>query len=457
MEGYRRGQARRQARTNSSVVELMVVFCLLIALGFPGSYTAVYGDRIGTLAEYAAFIMEIGLILATSSGNWQGIELIHLDRKYYILYLYVAFTFAQSMLVTYDRSAQMITCLRLIVTVLFVIWMQDRFSVSQILDMFCLAQGMFVLFTVLLMVRHPRVAYESTSNFTNALCGLYETKNACATELDFGIIISILAMEYKIKRRALPFWMAALFFVQCVLLLLCQATGALVTVVLVFIPVIMFKNRRFQLGLIYITVNILFLVCMLTMMPLFQDIFIAMGKDATLTGRIPMWNQIISIMMSHKTLMGFGYGMFWRDTSAVYLIQSAYSMRENPFMATLTTGAHNVVLEMWLNSGLLGIGAFFAALLYSFRDLKEMDGQTYRLCTAVMAYLAINGLTERCMGGNYDYKMVAVFLAMTLGCRYAPIRVRVVRQAKPDSENGGSPLPTGRRARQSKDEEGMIL
>lgn len=433
MERYA-GKSRRLPNRNgkSVAVELMVVFCMLTALGFPGSFSKVYGERIETLMEYGSFLLEIVLILATSAGNWQEIELIHLEKKYTVLYLYVAFTFAESMLVTSDPSKQVITCLRLMVTLFFVIWLQNQFSLDQILEMFCIAQGIFVLFTLLLMIRHRQLAYETTADFTNALCGLYETKNACATELDFGIIMTVCLISRKIKKRTMSLWMFALLVVQCFLLVLCQATGAIVTAVVAFLPVFFLRKIRLNLGLCYIVANILFLFSMLTLMPLFESLIVAMGKDATLTGRIPMWQQIISVMTGHNTLLGFGYGMFWRDSNAVYMIQSAYNLRENPFMATLSTGAHNVILEMWLNSGLLGIAAFFAAMLYSFRDLRAMDQDTYLFCAVLMMYLLVNGLTERCLGGNYDYKMVAVFLVMSLGCKYAPerdLRIRKVNDA----------------------------
>lgn len=435
MTGSTGARAQLQERTGNSVTtELLIVFCLFVALGFPGSYTKVYGERIGTLCEYGAFFLEIGLMLFTSAGRWQEIELIHLEKKYYVLYLYALFTFAESMLVTSDPARQAITCIRLIVTLLFVIWLQNRYSLGQMLEMICIAQGIFILFTLVLMLRHRSLAYETTQDFTNALCGLYETKNACATELDFGIIMTVCMIRSKMRRRAVPFWSVVLLAAQCFLLLLCQATGAIVTAVLAFFPVLFFRKLRPNLGLWYIVINILFLFSMLTLMPLFEGVIIAMGKDATLTGRIPMWRQIIEVMMGHNTLLGYGYGMFWRDSSAVYMIQSAYNLRLNPFMATLTTGAHNVVLEMWLNSGLLGIGAFFAAMLHSFRDMREMDDDVFGFCLTVTAFLTINGLTERCLGGNYDYRMLSVLLVMAIGCRYAPEQDLRIRKVKPAAE-----------------------
>lgn len=402
------------------VSKLSVIFCLLVSLGFPGNFELVYGERVGKLMEYGAFFAQILLILFSSASSWQDIELIRLDRRYAVLYLYAALMLAESMLVTAYPSEQLITCLRLLVTLLFVIWLTDKYSLDEILELIALAQGVFVLVTVLFMLRHGGLAYESGATYNRALCGLYPSKNACATELVFGIIVNVLLIRRKYRQRALTARWLALLFAQGLLLILCQATGALVTAAICVFVLLMPGKVRLPLGLIYIAVNILFLFAMLTLMPLFERTIIALGKDATLTGRIPIWNRIIEVMMEHKTLTGYGYGMFWRDSEATRLIQSVFSMRKNTFLATLTTGAHNVVLEAWLNSGLIGVAALFIAMLHSFRFVRDMEEEPYRFCLTVMAFLTVNGLTERCLGGNYDYKMVAVFLAMALGCAAAP-------------------------------------
>ena len=404
---------------NSVYVELAVIFCLLVSLGFPGSLTKVVGESFGKLMEYGAFLVEIGLLLFSSAGSWQEIELLHLDKKYAALYLFVFSCFAVSMLVTFDRKLQFITCARLVVTLLFVIWLQERYRFETLLELICMAQGIFILATLAFMLRYPQHAYSSDEGFSNALVGLYHTKNACGTQLDFGIAMVALLLSEKLKSRRTPLRWWVLLFVQVVLLLMCRATGAFLTAVVTLLPIFFFRHIRVPLALVYITANIVFLFCMLALMPYFEDMLVAMGKDATLTGRIPMWRRIIEVMTNNHTLTGYGYGMFWRDTSAVLKIQTGFSMRKNPFMATLTTGAHNAILEMWVNSGLLGIAAFFFTLLYSFRDVQSMRDEQYRLCAGIMAFLTVNGLTERCLGGNYDYRVVASFLAMAIGCRAA--------------------------------------
>ena len=93
-----------------------------------------------------------------------------------------------------------------------------------------------------------------------------------------------------------------------------------------------------------------------------------------------------------------------------------------------------MILEMWLNSGLLGIAAFFLMIFTSFYHVNLMKDEDYKFVLVILAFLTMNGLTERCLGGNYDYKTLAVFLVMAMGCNSVSTRRREIRPYRPDEE-----------------------
>ena len=97
---------------------------------------------------------------------------------------------------------------------------------------------------------------------------------------------------------------------------------------------------------------------------------------------------------------------------AVALLHTAF--RSNSFMGTMTTGAHNVLLEYWLNVGLFGLASYFIALLASFRQMRKLERQNYIFCAAYMLWFMVMGWTERSMS-TYEYQMVFLFLAMGVG------------------------------------------
>lgn len=403
------------AKRNSFKVELLVVFAILISLGFPGNYALAYGEQLETVMVYAVFIVEILAMLLSSGGSWLDIQIINLDRKYIVMYLFAAVIFIESMLVTQDKGLEFITCTRLAVTLLFVIWLQEQFEFERMVELICIAQVLFLIFTLLFTSQYFSYAFSGGRPFAEPFIGLYSTKNTCAAELAFGIILIAFLIRQRLHNGRQYFWWMVIEAVQIALILMCQATGAMVCTVCVLVLFFFLKYIRLPLGWIYISGSILFLFLTLTLMPAFEWIFELLGKDATLTGRIPLWNQMITVMTNHNTFTGFGYGMFWRDEAAVALVRAPFE--ETTFLGSISSGAHNMLLEFWANSGLIGIALLFAMLLFSMRKVQAFSEEKYIFCALILVYLMLNGLTERCLGGNYDYKMMGFLLVIAVGCR----------------------------------------
>lgn len=397
-------------------MELVAVFAILVSLGFPGNLEMIYGEWIGITMEYAAFFLEIMIMLFSGGKSWMDIRVVNLEKKYTVLYLYVSVIFVTSMLATRYPSLQVVTCTRLVVTLFFAIWLQERLSFKRLLELICIAQALMVLFGLYFMVRYYDIAFESGATYIRALRGLYTTKNTQATELAFGIVVMSVLIRMKRKewencRGWIIFWV-----IQIVLLFMCQATGSIFCLILVWAFFFLPSGFRIPLGWFYIVGSVVFLFATLTLMPAFGWFFEAIGKDPTLTGRIPLWNQIIRVMLENNTFTGYGYGMFWRDPQAYGLIHAAFD--ENTFLGSMTSGGHNMLLEIWLNDGLIGLTAFFGAILYSMRIVEKLSDNEYLFCCAIMIYLMAIGFTER-WASNYNYLTLAFFSVLALCCRRA--------------------------------------
>jgi O-antigen ligase len=382
-----------------------------VSLDFSGNYSYLLGKNIGTIMEYASFLMQIAVMLLSSGDDLMDIRIVDLKRKYTVIYLFVGVVFAESMLVSAYPLAEAITCVRLVVTAFYVIWLVEQFSLEKILSLFGVAQLLFDAFTVLFLALMPDQAFESGSTYIHALRGFYPSKNTLAFELVFGVILLYLLLKNNIKERNSRIWIVALSL-QIILLILCQATGALICAILVCGYLHFFGKIRFPLGWFYIASNIGFLFCALTILPLFEPLFEALGKDVTITGRTPLWNQIIQVMTENNTFTGFGFGMFWRDETAYVLVHRGFDA--DSFMGQMTTGAHNTILELWLNIGIIGIAAFFLLLIVSMRKIRELREDVYQFCSACILYLTLNGLTERTISNAYNYRVVAYFLVAVL-------------------------------------------
>ncbi len=416
--GFGRDVRAEALRTKNIFSEAVIVFILLHFLGFPGNYTNVFGEMLETVIDYAAFLLQIVVMLVTSSDSVKEIRLFSFQKRYLCLYLFEFAIIALSMLTARHKSEEMITCVRLYVLVTFSIWMTRQYSVEQLVEFLCRAQMFFLFFTLVLTVLFPRYAFSSEVN-ENDFVGLITTKNSSATELAFGILMHLVLYRIrKKKNRPAGMYIPAMLALQGALMLMCRATGALLSLILVAVYLFVLQGRgdrtkRLPLGFLYVIASIGFLFAALSILPLFEPLLNALGKDATLTGRVPIWNQLIKVMTQGRTLTGYGYEMFWRDEEAVRLFHIGFD--RNSWARQMTTGSHNVMMEMWLNTGLIGVSLFLFLFLDAFRSTASMEEDQYLYCGAVVLLFMIFGFTERSMGQR-DYMTMNLFMAMAIGC-----------------------------------------
>ena len=207
---------------------------------------------------------------------------------------------------------------------------------------------------------------------------------------------------------------------QLVLLRMSQGTGAMITA-LIPVSYLAFIDRkhpfkkRLPLGYLFIVASIGFLVFALTVIQWVAPIIESLGKDATLSGRTVIWNKVIQVMQETHTMTGFGYNHFWEDPEALAIIHRGFSYKESWF-ATMSFGAHNNLMELWVNVGLLGIGAFFVALIASLRKPERWSQEQYIFIAGFMILLMIYGFTETSFT-TYGFMTFFMFLAMGYACK----------------------------------------
>jgi len=78
----------------------------------------------------------------------------------------------------------------------------------------------------------------------------------------------------------------------------------------------------------------------------------SVGREASLTGRIPLWQEVLGEISKHP-LNGFGYSAFWYTTEG-YLVQLK--------LGWVMVHAHNGFLEVTLGLGLIGLALLLIGL-----------------------------------------------------------------------------------------------
>lgn len=410
----------RSNQTKAIARHAMVLCVFLFALGFPGKLANLFGgEKVNMLLQYGLFALQIIFMLLTSADRLMDIKIVDLKKEYTSIYLLVVIISITSMIVTHDHVSQLITCLRLTVTALFSLWIINWYDVKHILTFTYWAQSIIVLCCLVYMLLFPGQSY-AYFNGSRSFVGIFSNKNMCGSEIGFCLTLQAALLHLYLSEDQQP----SLFFYfilacQLLMLVLSKAFGSLLTTFIPIAYIIMshrFKGwlKRLPIGVLYILGSIGFLFFALNLMYLVSPILEAFGKDATLTGRIPMWEQHINNMLSTHTFTGYGYGLFWENEAAVAAFHAGFE--RNSWTSAMTTGAHNELIELWLDSGLIGIAAFYFMILSAFRHTNRMKESVYVFCVTVMMCVFIQGLTER-VHSTANYWTLYIFLSCGLALK----------------------------------------
>lgn len=103
----------------------------------------------------------------------------------------------------------------------------------------------------------------------------------------------------------------------------------------------------------------------------------ALGKDVTFTGRTVIWDGAIREVLSVNPLLGCGHDSFWNGSAMV-------------------GSAHNMILEILVQGGFLGVVVFVALLLLTARNLYARSAaRSVALVSLAIACFLLIGLTEQ--------------------------------------------------------------
>lgn len=393
-----------------NLTNIAIILVILNSLGFPGNYENIFGTGFSRGVDYFCFALELILMFRSLK-----IGQLKIRKRCWPVLLFITVITCESLAVTNFMTLQLISCVRLTITVCFGLWLASHYEIEDILCFGFKSQIIFLLLTFVYMLIDRSGAFQDTTIVLHAFTGIYTTKNACASELYFGFIITFLYyMELREKKSDSTLLLWGMMIVQGILLVMCLATGPVLYCIATVLAILFLAKRKFNLSIVFWGISVGFLIVALTCLPAFGSILNAMGKNITLTGRTDMWNQVLSVITSTHTFTGFGYAMFWRDPSAYSLIHAGFG--QYTFLGNATSGAHNMILDLWLNVGLFGLAALAILIWGCTRKQKLMQDNQYRCIFAILLILTFHGLTERAFDTS-NYMTLFLFISLGFGLK----------------------------------------
>jgi len=143
----------------------------------------------------------------------------------------------------------------------------------------------------------------------------------------------------------------------------------------------------------------------------------AIGKDATLTGRVPLW-ELVDQRIADRPLLGFGYQAFWTEANPdAWAIWSTIKW--------LAPHAHNGFRDIILSFGISGMIPFVLVLARAVRQGAVLHCHEPNFCwlwlNVLTIMILVMNLTESIFLVQNDAIFILFATAIIMFSLYAPV------------------------------------
>lgn len=297
----------------------------------------------------------------------------------------------------------------------FGLYFATRFSLKQQLRLVAWTFGIGAILSMFVVWRLPGAGLH-WHDHPGAWKGIYDYKNTFGSLMVLNSIAFLLLPIDNPKHRRYK-WGG---FAMSLLFILFSTSKTSIVVSFLTISITLFYQKfrwKGKVSVFYMDVILLFLGSISTIViGLWVEILGIMGKDATLTGRTPMWNVALTELMS-RPWFGFGRGAFWAEKSK-YAIHAGYAVSEG----FVPPHAHNGFIDIMLDVGFIGFFIFIISFILAyFRSLKLAYGSDNLEDIWPLAYLLF--LTLNNMMESYLLRLANVYWVLYVAVAFS-VRAR---------------------------------
>lgn len=238
----------------------------------------------------------------------------------------------------------------LMLTLFFGMYFASRFSMKEQLRLLAWTFGIGIAFSLPFGLLGLGASVDAERNVPGWY-GIFTQKNQLGYMMVLSTLVFLFWGRIEPAQRRLA---RAAFVASLVLLVLSRSMTAAVTIalLLVLLPYLRWTLQKKAGWMVAGITSILaggtgLLMYVATHL---EQVTGMLGRSATLTGRVPLWILSVAVAL-RRPWLGYGYDAFWRPDDPV--VQRIWQL-----LHWQPPHAHNGLLELWLEIGLVGMGLF---------------------------------------------------------------------------------------------------
>ncbi len=236
------------------------------------------------------------------------------------------------------------------------VYLAAKHTPESVLDILVYYGAFCVLLSIILVFQFPGLARLNNPTFLGAWRGIFWHRNHLGSLAAFFSAIFLLKAWAARKQLVWVIGSLVLFLLALILVIGSRsATGIVIFIVLNGLVLLAFtwlqyksrleKKHYFIIGGIAILVIVFFSFNL-------NIVFSLLNRSSTLTGRTPVWSDLITRVWVQKPVLGFGFGALWNNEAFRVDLQTRHGWPYQVYFAD------NGFLDILLNTGIIGLISF---------------------------------------------------------------------------------------------------
>jgi exopolysaccharide production protein ExoQ len=243
-------------------------------------------------------------------------------------------------------------CFYLIET-LFAFYLVLKFDPEEMLSLFMMAGVAISALCLIMVFLFPQFGIAESARDGRAWCGLFTDRTMAGKSMVFLLSPAILFRPRSFRYRHVIYILLMLLMV----FMAHAATARVVSLLYIAFMASIWASKKFgrRSSLLITSMFATLAVSMVSLgLSNLPRLLLALGRNATLSGRTEIWSLVLG-SIAKQPLLGYGYYAFWQGLKgeSANLIIGAHWMFGY---------AHNGLLEICLQLGLVGTALFFLTL-----------------------------------------------------------------------------------------------
>ena len=286
----------------------------------------------------------------------------------YLLSLIGALTIT-SLISSPDKGKSIYNIVLFSLSILACSYIAANWDSTEIIKMLSTVSSGVVFFTVGYSALFSDLAYNERGSFQ----GPYTAKNTMSIVVAIGMVCNLLSIIFehhkhtkRNRRIMIPLITIA---IEAVILIMTDGMTAIMSVLIVCALMIMYSQfgLKMNFALVLGGIHVVF-YCMVISANTgwLASLLSKLGRNLTLTGRVYIWQGLLSTMSIESLIFGNGYATFWG-----YAGGNAVQSFIDSFINFSAASMHNGLLEIIAEGGLITLFVFLFMIYMSGKKVKS--------------------------------------------------------------------------------------